>query len=307
MFAAAGYRTLPSVVRLIATFGSMRNSDPVVIDVVRDVLAARQSSATTERPARALPLQQQLAIDRVSFTYPDGDSAVLEDVSMTLEHGRSLALVGGSGAGKSTLVDLILGMHEPTRGSIRVDGLDITDDLPAWRAGIGLVPQEVWFTDGTLRENITFGVESDDVDHDALRAAVTQADLDEFVASLPDGLETSMGERGARLSGGQRQRIGIARALYAKPQLLVLDEATSALDNITERRVTDTIQRLSGSLSMIIVAHRLSTVRMCDKLVFLRHGRVAAVGTFDEVARADAEFARMVELGSLAPLESASS
>ena len=116
-----------------------------------------------------------------------------------------------------------------------------------------------------------------------------------------------MGERGARLSGGQRQRIGIARALYARPQLLVLDEATSALDNITERRVTDTIQKLSGSLTMIVVAHRLSTVRMCDQLVFLRHGRVAAVGTFDEVARADAEFARMVELGSLAPLEAASS
>ncbi|RYB92367.1 ABC transporter ATP-binding protein [Nocardioides glacieisoli] len=307
MFAAAGYRTLPSVVRLISTFGSMRNSDPVVVDVVRDVLAARESAATTEKPAHALPLQQKLTIENVSFTYPDGDNSVLNDVSMTLENGRSLALVGGSGAGKSTLVDLILGMHEPTQGTIRVDGVDITDDLPAWRAGIGLVPQEVWFTDGTLRENITFGVEANDVDQESLRAAVTQADLDEFVASLPDGLETSMGERGARLSGGQRQRIGIARALYAKPQLLVLDEATSALDNITERRVTDTIQRLSGSLSMIIVAHRLSTVRMCDQLVFLRHGRVAAVGTFDEVARADAEFARMVELGSLAPLESASS
>ena len=228
---------------------------------------------------------------------------MLSDVSITVPRGVSLALVGGSGAGKSTLVDLILGLNTPDEGAITADGADIQGDLPAWRAGIGLVPQEVWFTDGSLRENITFGVEADDVDMDALRAAVTQADLDDFVASLPEGLETGMGERGARLSGGQRQRIGIARALYARPQLLVLDEATSALDNITERRVTETIHQLSGSMTMIIVAHRLSTVRTCDMLVLLREGRVAAVGTFDEVARNDAEFARMVELGSLEPLE----
>ena len=306
LFAAAGYRTLPSVVRLLATFGIMRSNDTVVTDVVRDVLAAREWGAVTDVLPVPIPLRESLTIEEVTFTYPDGDHPVLQDVSISLPQGSSLALVGGSGAGKSTLVDLILGLNVPSGGSIKVDGADIQDDLPAWRANIGLVPQEVWFTDGTLRENITFGVEAGDVDLDALRAAVTQADLDEFVATLPDGLETGMGERGARLSGGQRQRIGIARALYARPHLLVLDEATSALDNITERRVTDTIQKLSGSLTMIVVAHRLSTVRMCDQLVFLRHGQVVAVGTFDEVARADAEFARMVELGSLAPLESAS-
>ncbi len=303
LFAAAGYRTLPSVVRLIATFGIMRSSDPVVIDVVRDVMAARLLSSASDRKPDPTPINDELSVEGVSFTYPDGDQPVLDGVSIALKKGTSLALVGGSGAGKSTLVDLILGMNTPTEGSIKVDGASIEDDLPAWRAGIGLVPQEVWFTDGTLRENITFGVEAEDVDPDALRAAVTQADLDEFVDSLPDGLETGMGERGARLSGGQRQRIGIARALYARPQLLVLDEATSALDNITERRVTETIQRLSGSISMIVVAHRLSTVRMCDQLVLLRHGKVAAVGTFDEVARNDQEFARMVELGSLQPLD----
>ena len=307
LFAAAGYRTLPSVVRLLATFGIMRSNDAVVVDVVRDIVSAREWNAVTDVRPVATPLRDSLTVDNVSFTYPDGDHPVLDGVSIDLPQGTSLALVGGSGAGKSTLVDLILGLNAPSDGAIRVDGADIRDDLPAWRANIGLVPQEVWFTDGTLRENITFGVEADNVDADALRAAVTQADLDEFVATLPAGLETGMGERGARLSGGQRQRIGIARALYARPQLLVLDEATSALDNITERRVTETIQRLSGSISMIVVAHRLSTVRMCDQLVLLRNGRVAAVGTFDEVASTDAEFARMVELGSLEPLQGASS
>ena len=306
LFAAAGYRTLPSVVRLLATFGIMRSNDAVVLDVVRDVVSARAWNATTDVRPDATPLRKSLSIDHVSFTYPDGDQPVLDGVSLELPQGTSLALVGGSGAGKSTLVDLILGLNAPSAGAIRVDGADISEDLPGWRANIGLVPQDVWFTDGTLRENITFGVEAEDVDHEALRAAVKQADLDDFVATLPDGLETGMGERGARLSGGQRQRIGIARALYARPQLLVLDEATSALDNITERRVTETIQRLSGSITMIVVAHRLSTVRMCDQLVLLRNGRVAAVGTFDEVARDDPEFAHMVELGSLAPLQIAS-
>ena len=285
----------------------MRSNDSVVIDVVRDVLSAREWNASTDVRPVATPLRQNMRVENVSFEDPGGDHPVLTDVSITLQRGTSLALVGGSGAGKSTLVDLILGMNTPSEGAIRVDGADIQADLPAWRAGIGLVPQEVWFTDGSLRENITFGVEAADVDAEALRAAVTQADLDEFVNSLPAGLETGMGERGARLSGGQRQRIGIARALYARPQLLVLDEATSALDNITERRVTETIQRLSGSISMIVVAHRLSTVRTCDQLVLLRDGRVAAVGTFDEVARTDAEFARMVELGSPHRLQGAPS
>ncbi len=170
------------------------------------------------------------------------------------------------------------------------------DNLPAWQRQLAVVPQEVTLLDTSIRENIAF---DEDMDPERLRLAIERAQLDDLVADLPEGLDTAAGERGMRLSGGQRQRIGIARALYRNPSLLVLDEATSALDNETERRITDTIEGLHGVVTVVVVAHRLSTVRHCDRLVFMESGRVASCGTFEEVRAANPTFARLVQLGSL--------
>jgi ABC-type multidrug transport system fused ATPase/permease subunit len=213
--------------------------------------------------------------------------------------GTSLALVGTSGAGKSTLVDVMLGLQRPTGGRILADGVDIGERLPQWQANISMVPQDVYLLDNSLRENIHFALASDPTHDEDLMMVVEQAQLGDLLSELPEGLDTSVGERGTRLSGGQRQRVGIARALYRRPQLLVLDEATSALDNETERRITSTIETLHGQVTVVVVAHRLSTVRRCDQIAFLEAGRVAAIGTFEEVCRANATFAHLVELGTL--------
>jgi ABC-type multidrug transport system fused ATPase/permease subunit len=214
-------------------------------------------------------------------------------------HGTSLAIVGPSGAGKTTLVDLLLGVHIPTSGRVSVGGRPIQEFLAEWQTGVAMVPQDVFWIDDTLASNIAFGVPPDERDPERLASAVERAQLADLVASLPNGLDTPVGERGLRISGGQRQRVGIARALYGDPQLIMLDEATSALDNETEHRVASTIAALHGDVTLVVVAHRLSTVRHCDQLVFMQDGRIEGRGTFDEVRATNADFARLVELGSL--------
>ena len=211
-----------------------------------------------------------------------------------------MAIVGPSGAGKSTLVDVLLGLHEPGSGRVTADGIDIASELSRWQRSIGLVPQDVYLLDDSLRANVAFGEPEGKIDETRLAEAIELAQLGELVAQLPDGLQTTVGDRGARLSGGQRQRLGVARALYLRPHLLVLDEATSALDNETERRITETIDSLHGRLTIVVVAHRLSTVRNCDRLIFLNEGTVESVGTFDEVRRDNTTFAALVDLADLA-------
>ena len=235
------------------------------------------------------------------FRYQGSDEDVVRGIDLDLPAGTSTALVGVSGAGKSTLVDLVLGLHTPRSGSISVDGSDIRTRMVSWQRSIGLVPQDVYLLDDTLRANIAFGEAPDKVDEERLRQAVSRAQLDPLVAQLSHGLDTYAGERGVRISGGQRQRIGIARALYGRPSVLILDEATSALDNETERRVTEIIDSLRGSLTIIVVAHRLSTVRDCDQVVFLDQGTVEAAGSFEDVRRASDTFAHLVRLGRLEP------
>jgi ABC-type multidrug transport system fused ATPase/permease subunit len=298
VFVAAGTRILPSIVRLLSAVNGIRFAREPLHALVREhrnqraAIADEQAEVLTDVVPRG-----RVSFEGVSFAYRDApDAEVLSGVDLVIETGRSIALVGSSGAGKSTLVDLLLGLHQPTRGRITAGGLDIRDNLPGWQRGLAVVPQDVYLLDDTLRHNIAF---DEQVDPERLADAVTRAQLDDLVASLPEGLDTTVGERGTRLSGGQRQRIGIARALYRQPQLLVLDEATSALDNETERRLTETIESLSGAVTVVVVAHRLSTVRHCDELVFLSRGRVAGSGSFDEVAAANAEFAHLVRLGSL--------
>jgi ATP-binding cassette subfamily C protein len=182
---------------------------------------------------------------------------------------------------------------------VQVDGVDIASDLEDWQRQIGLVPQDVYLLDATLRSNVAFGVASEEIDEDAVASAIERAQLGPLVESLPEGLDTVVGERGVRVSGGQRQRLGVARALYADPQVLVLDEATSALDNVTEAQLAATMHGLKGALTMIVIAHRLSTVKNCDRVYFMEHGRVAASGSFEELLELSPAFAELAELARL--------
>lgn len=297
LFVAAGFRILPSMVRLFAAVNSMRIGAEGMKIVVRDL----NELEFDEEPGDTAPLElnDRISIEGIGFAYEGTDHNVLERIDLEIPAGRSLAIVGSSGAGKTTLVDLILGLHKPTEGRILIDGQDLLDVLPAWQRAIGLVPQDVFLLDESLRTNIAFGESIEEIDAERLDEALQRAQLLDLVDSLPEGLDTFVGERGIRLSGGQRQRIGIARALYLRPRLLVLDEATSSLDSQTERYITDTIDSLHGHQTMLIVAHRLSTVQRADQLIFMRHGRIETIGTFEEVQRDNAEFANLVKLGSL--------
>ena len=201
--------------------------------------------------------------------------------------------------GKTTLVDLILGLLTPTRGVISSQGKDVNTDLPSWYQKIGYVPQDPYLGNGTLREAVAFGIPKEYIDDDRVRYCLELAELMPVVETLEDGINTPIGENGNRLSGGQRQRVGIARAMYRNPSLLIMDEATSALDNETEHKITQTINRISKEITVIIVAHRLSTVRNVDQLVYLSQGRIANKGTFKEVQAANEEFANLVRLGQL--------
>lgn len=295
----AGSRVLPSIVRLQASVGVMRGSIPAVQLVLheREWLESLPESPTESTERRFAP--GTIEVRDVSYRYPESEELVLRDIALTVGPGRSVALTGASGAGKSTLLDILMAMQEPTGGTVTVDGRSIFDDVPAWHASIGVVPQDVYLTDATLAENIAFGDAKDEIDPERLREAIAHAELESVVAELPEGLQTQLGERGVRLSGGQRQRVGIARALYRRPAVLVLDEATSALDNETEHRFTRTVERLRGDLTLVVVAHRLSTVRNCDEVIYLEEGRIVARGTFDEVRRRNEHFARLVDLGRL--------
>ena len=296
---ATGFRILPAVARLLGGYNGIRIGFPALSLVLDDVTLARSSPATRQSSTARLPLRRELSLERLAFRYPGTERDVLDDIDVRIPAGSSVALVGSSGAGKSTLADVLMGLHRPTAGRVTVDGVDIRTDVIAWQRSIGMVPQDVYILDATLRANVAFGDAPDAVNERRLSAALTRAQLDDLIAELPDGVDTIVGERGGRLSGGQRQRIGIARALYLEPSVLVLDEATSALDSETERRITDTIESLHGQMTVVVIAHRLSTVRQCDMLLYLEQGRIAAAGTFESVTAESPAFARLVRLGSL--------
>lgn len=215
-----------------------------------------------------------LKVKNVSYHYPDAEENVIEKAGFQIEKGNSVAFVGASGAGKTTMVDIILGLLEPQMGKITADGMDIERNISLWQKEIGYIPQSIYLSDDTIRNNIAFGIPEDRIDEEAVLSALHKAQLFEFVDSLPNGLDTVVGDRGVRLSGGQRQRIGIARALYHDPEILILDEATSALDNETETSVMEAIDSLKGLKTMIIIAHRLTTIRNVDVIYEVADGRV---------------------------------
>lgn len=299
VFAAASVRVLPVLTRMTANVATMRAGQAGLRIMTEALDELEQEGSHSDLPAAAASYQGDISLIDVSFRYPDAAEPVLDRIRLTIPHNLTTAFVGSSGAGKSTLLDIVLGLLTPTDGEVRCGDRPIDEDLAGWHAGLGVVPQEVFLTNATLAENIAYGRASGDIDPDLLSEVVGMTLLDDLVAELPQGLDTPVGDRGVRLSGGQRQRVGLARALYRKPRVLVLDEATSALDNATEHEISATLARMRGTMTVIIVAHRLSTVRNADTLVFLADGSVAASGTFDEVAASNDDFARLVRLGRL--------
>lgn len=272
LFAAAAFRLMPSVNRVLAALQTVRYALPV-IDTLHSELRLLD---TTKIPQHGQPLsfKNALTLDQISFQYQSAQTQALRGVSLSIPCGASVGFIGGSGAGKSTLVDILLGLLTPVSGTVKVDGIDIQTNMRGWQDQIGYVSQSIFLTDDTLRRNVAFGLPADQIDEAAVWRAIQAAQLKQFVNDLPQGLDTLVGERGIRLSGGQRQRIGIARALYHDPPVLVLDEATSSLDIATERGFMEAVYSLQGKKTLLIVAHRLSTVEHCDPLFCLEQGRV---------------------------------
>ena len=306
LIAVAIVRLMPSFTKISSNFASLKWGEralAVVYDDIRDLEAKEREfrRKQAEGLSKPLPFEHDLRLENVSYSYPNSAESALVDVSLTIPKNASVGFVGPSGAGKTTIVDVILGLLEPSTGRILVDGVDIQDRVANWQRKIGYIPQTIYLTDDTIRKNVAFGLDDDEIDDQLVWEAIDAAQLRELVDSLPDGLDTIVGERGVRLSGGQRQRVGIARALYHKPQVLVMDEATSALDNQTERHIVDALDNIRGSRTMIMIAHRLSTVQNCDTLYYLDEGRLKAQGTYEELLATTPEFAAMAVPGATIP------
>jgi len=299
LFGAAAMRALPTMNLMTQSIGGVRASEASMEILAAAVEDLSRADAHVEEPVVAEPLRGDIRLSGVEFSYPDAAAPVVSGIDLVIREHRTTAFVGSSGAGKSTIIDLVLGLLAPTRGTITCGGVPILDDPARWYAGLGVVPQDAFLLNDTVQANIAFGLPEDEIDPARVRRALSLARLDDVVAELPDGVHTVIGERGSRLSGGQRQRLGLARALYREPRVLVLDEATSALDNDTEAQIAASLASLHGEMTIIIVAHRLSTVRDADTLVFLSGGRVRGEGSFAQVRAVVPEFARMVELGEL--------
>ncbi len=292
LFSVATFRLIPSVNRILFSSQILKYCSPVMLLLTREFAGGVESRPDT-MPGKG-KFHDTIELRNIGFTYPGASRPALRNLNMTISRGASIGIVGPSGSGKSTLVDIFLGLLDPDAGSLVVDGRPVRDDVRWWQSQIGYVPQSIYLTDDTIRRNIAFGIPDDRIDEAAIAAALKAACLDGFVAGLPEGLDTPIGEHGARLSGGQRQRIGIARALYHDPSVLVLDEATSALDLATEKGVVDSIRALQGLKTIIIVAHRLSTIEHCDEVYSVREGMIADCRVGDACAGYDADAVQAV-------------
>ena len=276
VFAIAAFRMLPSFNRITGYLGGIMFSIPSIDAIYKDLKEVEQllkQREIVEKIDENMSMTKSIQMDHVSFKYPESDKWILKNAKIEIRKNSSVAFIGASGAGKTTAADLILGLLEPEEGHILVDGVDICANMAAWHQKIGYIPQTIYLMDDTIKANIAFGVDKANIDEARIQKALKEAQLDELINQLPEGIDTEIGDRGIKLSGGQRQRIGIARALYRNPEVLVLDEATSALDNDTEKEVMEAIDSLHGTRTLIVIAHRLSTIKNCDEIYEVGNGK----------------------------------
>lgn len=274
VFAVAAFRLLPSVGKINEHVADILYSLPSLDLIYHDLKAIEEEPEAKIREEMDWNFEREISVSNVCYHYPDAEEMVIDRASFAIPKGKTVAFIGPSGAGKTTMVDIILGLLQPQYGKVLADDLNIHKHPYVWQKELGYIPQVIYLSDDTIRNNIAFGVEPDQIDERAVEQALRKAQLYEFIENLPDGLDTVVGDRGVRLSGGQRQRIGIARALYHDPEVLVLDEATSALDNETEAAVMEAIDNLQGTKTILIIAHRLTTIRNVDLIYEVADGKV---------------------------------
>ena len=303
LFLAAGSRITPALLRaqqnLVAINGSISRAKPTI-----ELFEKTNSDLSLPDYDSKIDLEHEgfessIELTSLFYRYPGSDIDVLKSINLSIRPGETVAIVGPSGAGKSTLVDLILGIYLPSAGTIKISRCTPVESITKWPGAIGYVPQEVVLMSGSIAENIGSGFDISDISVELIKEALNIAKLDEFVATLPLGLNSKVGERGGNLSGGQRQRIGIARAMFTKPRLLVLDEATSSLDGQTESEISEAIQGLKGKVTLVLIAHRLSTVQKADRVLYLKAGEIIAQGSFDEVRNSVPDFNKQAKLMGL--------
>jgi ATP-binding cassette, subfamily B, bacterial PglK len=296
LFGAAAIKLIPATTQIVSQLNTLRYYSHSLDPVYRDIMDKREMDSAGFLNAgeyETLPFTSEIELRNVVFCYPNTDVQAINGVNLTIKKGEAIGFVGLSGAGKTTIVDVILGLLEPQAGGIFVDGVHITTHKKAWQNNIGYIPQFIFLADDTIRNNIAFGIPEEEISDEKINSAVKAAQLEEFVETLDNGIHTEIGEQGARISGGQRQRIGIARALYNNPDVLIMDEATSALDNITEKYVINAIESLKGTRTIIMIAHRLTTVMNCDRLFLMQNGKIVSKGSYDELLENSSYFREM--------------
>lgn len=270
LLAVIAVKLMPSANKLSTYINNIAYYEPSLTAVEDIIIRSHEKDVNTdslflkEEEITPVSFTKEVKLENITYRYPNTEVDILKDAGVTIPRGKSVGFIGPSGAGKSTTVDILLGLLYPQSGKVTVDGVDIRSNLPGWYAKIGYVPQMIFMLDDTIRNNVAYGVDEKEIDDKQVWYALKEAQLDEFVRGLPDGLDTSIGERGVRISGGQRQRLGIARALYTEPEIMIFDEATSALDNDTESAIMEAIERLHGKKTLVIIAHRLTTIEKCD-------------------------------------------
>ena len=301
LYAFACYRLLPAVQQMFESVTEIRFSAPALDVLERDLLKPTDSTPVFDDFVRPAPLglREHVRLVDVNFFYPQASAPSLRDVNVLIRKNTSVALVGATGSGKTTLVDLFLGLLSPTTGQVLVDDKALTDELiRPWQSTVGYVPQQIFLSDDTVEGNIAFGVPKNQVDRAAVERAASIAQIDDVIDAMPKGYDSQIGERGIRLSGGQRQRIGIARALYHDPDVVVLDEATSALDSVTESAVFEALTALAGKKTIIVIAHRLTTVRSCDEIHVVDRGTIVSSGTYAALMRTSQLFRSLAHQSS---------
>lgn len=289
LFAMAAFRLMPSITRVVTLITTIRYSQPALTVVYEDLFMNKEENQPVLDDVKPVIINKgkktftdSIRLNEVSFRYPEQKESAVKNISLTIPIGHSVAFIGESGAGKTTLVDIILGLFQLQNGDVLIDGKDLHGQNSLWQQKIGYIPQSIFLSDDSIRGNVAFGIEDGQIDDEEVWRALDQAQLKGFVKTLPDKLETAVGERGVRLSGGQRQRIGIARALYHNPEILFMDEATSALDNETEKEIMKAIDGLKGDKTLIIIAHRLSTIENCDIVFKISKGRLVGMDDNEE-------------------------